>query len=402
MLIEAAQILTMAEPAYVRAIRIADGRIVALGDDLTPLPGETHWRCPDQIVLPGLVNAHCHLDLSITDGPLPHTGNFVDWLTQIIPLRQRLTITDLERGLRFATRQLLTGGTTTVGDYVGDLRLLPLLAKSPLQGHIFVELIGKFREEIRQRRVALAEQLRATPLPPRWTVSATPHAPYSIGTDALRASFDAHRLVPADPLAMHCAESREEWEFFTRGTGPLAAATAAWGFPYAPPAESPLHYLAGHGGLPESSLFIHANYLHAGDIARLHSARATVVHCPQCHAYFGHEPFPLDMLRRAQIPVALGTDGLVSCPALNLLTELALMREKHPALPAREILAMATVHGARALGRLDRCGTLEVGKQADLIAVSAGDARQAPEEQVLQSRAVSWSLIVGNEVYRAE
>jgi 5-methylthioadenosine/S-adenosylhomocysteine deaminase len=118
----------------------------------------------------------------------------------------------------------------------------------------------------------------------------------------------------------------------------------------------------------------------------LRGSGASVIHCPGSHRFFGHKRFPLEDLRTAGVRVALGTDGLASNEDLSMLREMRLLQEAYPGLSEEEILRMATIEGARALGLEKEIGSIEVGKKADLIAV---------RRPVLEAESVVFSMIGG-------
>lgn len=359
-------------------------------------------RC---ILLPGLVNAHSHLDLSYLAGRLPPPTSFAAWVEQIIAARQHATDTQVADGLRAALQQCYRSGITCVGDHVGHWGILPLLLQMPLRGRAFLEITGPTEQRARAM-LATAQGLieRYHREARRMTLSVTPHAPYSVHPAVLREllSTYAHTHIRTDaqgiPLSIHCAETAEEWTCFTECRGALYDLVAQRGLPLTTPSRSPVDYLERNGGIARHTMMVHANMVDDTDLAGLHAAGTTVVHCPQSHRYFRNAPFPLERMRAAGIPVALGTDNLATAPCLNLLVEMQLLKEAHPALLARDILAMATTHGAGALGMHDLCGRIAPGLRADLIAVPCGDMAHDPYEQVLRQREIPFVIIDGRIV----
>lgn len=396
MLLRAAYVLPIHIPLIRSgAVRIEGGCITTMGDQLQPLTGETVLELPHHIVLPGLINAHTHLDLSNTAGPLPVPTTYTEWVNAIIALRREFSAEDLASGMTLATAQLLRGGTTTVGDFVGDVRVVPLLAASPLSGRAFVEVIANGPARLRERQAIFAlAQLEGAH--PAWACSLTPHAIHTVDRLSLQTLLLQHAAQPQTPLAIHCAESREEVDLFTHHAGPLYERMTEFGYQYGPTVESPVQFLQRHGGVPPRSCLIHCNYLRDADIAAIRAAQCTIIHCPQSHRYFGHDPFPLDRVHAAGIPIAIGTDGLPCANALNMLTELRLLREQWPALSAEAIVRMATQQAAEALWLTDR-GHLAPGMRADLIAMPLRDPRN-PYESVLMNTEVPFVMIGGTIV----
>jgi cytosine/adenosine deaminase-related metal-dependent hydrolase len=353
-------------------------------------------------ILPGLINAHTHLDLSDLAQPLGAPGiAFCDWIRRVIAFRrgQRDALPNARR-LRSAGEERsnfpsslglsesLRLGTTTLGDivqpgWIGQSAALeqPLPAVTA-----FLELIAPTPAripaalELAQRHLELAKKATA------WQPGLSPHAPYSVHPGLLTkiAAMSAQHRVP---LAMHLAESRAEMELLQTGGGPLRELLeelGAWCPTLIPAAARPLDYLrtlaAAH-----RVLVIHGNYLDDEEIALVAAHRATtsVVYCPRTHAFFGHAPYRLEEMRAAGANVALGTDSRASSPDLSVLAEMRAVARRHPAVAGDAILRMGTLAGARALGCESEVGTLEPGKSADLAIVALPDRDAANPHKLL-------------------
>ncbi|MBI2343018.1 MAG: amidohydrolase family protein [Deltaproteobacteria bacterium] len=403
MFLQAAYILPGQGEAIPRgALRIAGDRIVEIGRGLAPQTGEVVHDLGRSILLPGLVNPHCHLDLSMTAAPLPSPPTFTEWVDAVTAFRRQMTAEALAQGVAQATAELLAGGTTTLGDYVGDLRMLAQLQTTPFTGRAFCELIANGPGAAAARQAALRAEIACVrPYTPGWEWGVTPHAAHTLDRETLQTLLLQHEGDPQGPLAIHCAESREEVELFTTHRGPLATRMVEYGYEYGPPVDSPVDYLRRHGGLPRRSLLIHANYLTAADMIAMKAADITVVHSPQSHAYFDHAPFPFERLCAAGIPVALGTDGHPCTARLNMLTELRLLRQKYPHAAPRDLLATATTVAAAALWLNDR-GTLTVGMRGDCIAIPA--PRQMPKDpyEAIFSAETATMVVIGGRLVRGK
>ncbi len=171
---------------------------------------------------------------------------------------------------------------------------------------------------------------------------------------------------------------------------------------------SPVQYLHRQGLLGENLLAIHVNYLAPGDAELLAQSKTSVVHCPRSFAYFGHDHFPHRALNAAGVNVCLGTDSLATVRAssrqrlrLDMFAEMRALARREPGLRPEAVVAMATVHGARALGRAGELGVLAKGASADLITipsrVKAGAAYEAVLDQVAP---VGGVMIGGRWVFR--
>ncbi|MBI4367040.1 MAG: amidohydrolase family protein, partial [Deltaproteobacteria bacterium] len=331
--------------------------------------------------------------------------SFAAWAEAMIAARDAATERQVADGLRVALQHCYKSGITCVGDHVSHASALPWLLQMPLRGRAFVEVFGPEAARARAARAeaeaAIERHRRAAK---RMTLSATPHSAYALHPTILRDILTAYAQAETrepgaqPPLSIHCAETREEWECFTQCRGPLHSLVQQRGHHIATPSRSPIEFLERHGGLPRRGLFVHANYTDPADLIGLTTVGATIVHCPQSHRFFGADAFPMDAVRAAGIPVALGTDSLATAPTLNLFTEMQLVREQYPHIGAAEILRMATRHGAAALGLAATCGAIAPGLKADLIAIRCNDLARDPYETVLRSTEAPFVVIDGRIV----
>ena len=406
-LIRAPYVATMAGPIFEdAAILIEEGRIAWVGPrrDL-PHPGDAD--APDfgnAVILPGLVNAHVHLELTAL-GQLPRPASFVDW---ILALRERAT-TSLSDPARIAasaergTRESLRFGVTAVGDITLNPAVTrPVLAASPLRGVSFGEVLGMAgRAGQTEGRIAAATAKGVGRDDLREGVE--PHAPYSLDLKGYRRCLDEaarHGL----PLATHLAETPDESEFLATHTGPLRRlwdALGGWQEGVSRHRGGPIMAMAELGLLRhEPTVLAHVNYADDSDLRTLARSRASVVYCPRTHAYFGHPPHRFEEMLSRGINVAAGTDGAASSPDLNLLDDLRLIHRTRPHVPVPTLFEMGTIRGARALGMADRIGTIEPGKSADfcVFRVTSRD----PLRELLETDVLPVQVWIGGErVYAA-
>lgn len=353
------------------AVAIAGPYITAAGRSLTT--GET-LDLGNVAILPGFVNAHTHLEFSQLRQPLGSPGmEFVEWIREVIAsraARPELPAVSVERGIEEAIRT----GTTTLGEIARPDWTPAPLARARCRTTVFLELIAPTIERIpdaidfARRHVAQADPAAA------WRPGLSPHAPYSVHPELLRATVE-QLAGPGTgvPLAFHLAESREELEFLRWSTGPFReflAEIPGWNQNAVARETRPADYLRLLARA-DRSLIIHGNYLDDEEIALLaaSSGRMSVVYCPRTHAYFGHDPYPLEKMLSAGVTVALGTDSRASSPDLSMLAEMRAAALRHPAVPRNRILRMATLDGAEALGLRDTTGAIAPGKRADLAVV---------------------------------
>lgn len=361
-------------------IEIVDGIITTVR---VAEPHETATDLGDVVILPGLVNAHTHLEFSLVEQPFQPARPFTDWIRSLVAYRRReLTPNPTRQG-----QALILGAieaTETCTTLLGEIAMSgwnanALPANSP-RIVAFRELID-LRPEAVQLQIELAQE---------WlqregkhvTYGLSPHAPYSVAPELLSRAVELAKRWGA-PVAMHVAETRAELEFLSHGRGELVEmlkSFGAWPDGGTPLGRRPLDILHVLADAPRA-LIVHGNYL-ADDEIDFIAARPqmSVVYCPRTHEFFGHEPHPWRHLLAMGANVALGTDGRGSNPDLSLWKELVFLRERFPDVAPSTLLELGTLAGARALGCEYDCGTITPGKRADLVAVSLGGGGDPLEE----------------------
>jgi cytosine/adenosine deaminase-related metal-dependent hydrolase len=362
---------------------IADGTVVEQGGRITYVG--PHESAPsggddvdlgDAILIPGLVNAHCHLELTAMRGFLDGL-EFREWILRLTAARFAVLTPDmLLDAARHGVDEGLRHGITTFAD-TGDTGAgFDAMLERGVRGICFRETFGPDPLHCNASLALLRERLalmmpRATPLV---RVGVSPHAPYTV-SDALFRTAAALAAELALPMAVHVAESAIESELVEQGGGAFAHGLRARGIAVAPRARSPIALLDALGVLDRRPLLIHCVRVDADDVAAIASHDCSVAHCPASNAKLGHGIAPLARLLAAGIRVGLGTDSVASNDRMDLLDEARLAslfasarEQSHDALSARRALELATLGGARALGMDAEVGTLEVGKSADLAA----------------------------------
>lgn len=388
------------------AIRLSARGIRAVGRwrDLKSGPKGEVVDLGEVALLPGLINAHCHLDYTGMAGRLPPQRSFTDWIKLITWAKAHWELPDYRQSWLRGAAMLVRSGTTIVADVETVPDLLPeVWQETPLRVWSFLELTGILaRRDPEQVVRAALQTLRALPVG-RCRVGLAPHAPYSTRPELLRRCAAVARRR-GWRLTTHVAESNEEFEMFRHARGAM--------FEWLRRNErvmddcggvSPVAQLARTGLLGPNLLAVHANYLAPGDAGLLARHGVSVVHCPRSHRYFRHGPFPLRRLLRAGVNVCLGTDSLATVlntpdgpPRLSLFDEMRDLAGREPWLRPRRIVEMATCAGARALGLASRAGQLTPGAWADLIAVPYAEAIKGVWDAVVQHRGdVTASMIAG-------
>ena len=364
-------------------VEIADGKIVSVGS-WRPAPGTQHRDLGNVVVLPGLINAHIHLELSWLRGRVPPANKFTDWVKQLIPTRMGIeTIGDpkVMRPIEQAIGELRASGTVAVGDISNSLAAAAPMAAAGLRGVIFHELLG-FKERD-GRLVEGSRSARAAAAAHGVPVSIAPHAPYSTSPELFRAIRAEADRSACRITSVHLGESEEEVELLAVGTGPwrgMLEFIGAWRDDWSIPGCGPVEYLAGLGVLDSATLVVHGVQLSADSLARVAAIGATLVTCPRSNRWVGVGFPPIARFYDSGVAVAIGTDSLASVDDLNLFSELKTMRYLAPAVPARAFLQSATLAGAKALGLGAELGSLTPGKRAALIAVDLrGDTGDVEE-----------------------
>jgi cytosine/adenosine deaminase-related metal-dependent hydrolase len=356
-------------------VTVVGDRILAVGP---PADGRPDVDLGNVAVLPGLVNAHTHLDLSGMRGLAPPTPDFIGWLRQVIAHRRARSAEQVKADIRAGLAESLRCGTTLLGDISGDGGSWDVLAAAPSRAVVFRELLGLPAERAARAWADANDWLAAHATTPTCRSGLSPHAPYSV-----RRSLIAGAGLAGVPAAIHVAESAAEQELLVLRGGPFVPFLRELGV-WAPDGLAPdlgTVVRVFNGLVP--ALFIHANYL-PSDTAI--PRNGTIVYCPRTHAAFGHPPHPFrDFLARG-VRVALGTDSLASNPDLSVLAEARFLHERYPDVPGDVVFRLMTLAGAEALGWQDDTGSLEPGKSADLVAVPLPpEDRPDPHRLVLES-----------------
>lgn len=385
------------------AVLIAGNRIAALGrwSDLADEAGHAA-DLGSVILMPGLVNAHCHLDYTDMGGQ-PAPKKFPDWIKGLLARKAAASYADYAQAWLRGAGMLQRTGVTTVGDIEAVPELLPEVSSStPLRVGSFLEMTGvrsgRPPAQILQEAAAKIASLH----PARGFAALSPHALYSTTPELLRMTAE---LAAARNwrVTMHVAESIDEQEMYCESKGPLFEWLKSQRDTSDCGKGTPVAQVQRCGLLGERFLAVHANYLQPADITALSESGSSVAHCPRSHAYFRHQRFPYAELKAANVNICLGTDSLASVtptrppgPELNLFTEMQTFAEANPTVAAAEILRMATVNGARALGLHGRVGEIAPQSFADLIAIPYDGSIDTAADAVVQHRGdLRFSMIDG-------
>lgn len=387
------------------AVAVAGERIMAAGRFAeVRAQGGTVNDLGDVVLLPGLINAHCHLDFTALCGKIAPQRSFADWILQINGLRRDFSDEDFLESIARGFEEAQRWGTTTLANIESMPALLSRMAPPPLRTWWFAELI-----DIRPRLSAkemVADSLTSFRDKQDWRggFGLSPHAPYTASAKLTRLAASAARQGDL-LLATHLAESQEEMEMFRDGRGPLFELLQSLGRPMddCGAGKTPLAVMLERETIDERWILVHLNELTEEDFARLKKGpRFHIAHCPRSSRYFRHAPFALRRLAELGFNICLGTDSLASNSSLSLFAEMRTVREANPNLPPEAILEMATVNGARALLQEGALGRIRTGFLADLIALPIANPGNDVFSAVISwDETVPWMMLAGGVMTKA-
>jgi cytosine/adenosine deaminase-related metal-dependent hydrolase len=377
-------------------VSIAGGRVAAVDGSRPDGPVDDLGSVA---ILPGLVNAHTHLEFSNLTSPLGTPGNDIaQWICSVVEHRRKRTVADASDAPADGRRDALSAGLAECLSYgttsLGEIRCKDaptndgeVYAGRPANVVVFQELLGLSLDRTDELLALARRHLEATgEQRGAKRRGLSPHAPYTVNPELVArvAELSARHRAP---LTMHLAESIEEIELLASHCGPLVDQLTdleAWDPSAVPRGIRPLDYLQLLSAA-ERALVVHGNFLDREEIAYLADRRDTMslVYCPRTHAYFNHGRYPLSTWLDAGVNLCLGTDSRASNPDLDLLAELRFVAERHGDVEPRAVLEMATLAGARALGMGALAGSLAVGKPADLAIVQLPERETADPHELL-------------------
>jgi cytosine/adenosine deaminase-related metal-dependent hydrolase len=373
----------------------------------------THFR--DSAILPGFVNAHSHLELTVMRGFLEdEESDFFAWLRKLTVARMAMTNEDLFASSVCGAIEAARAGITCLGDSSSfAIQSMRALKEVGLRGIVYQESFGpdakvaaenlaKLRDQVTEMLALQTDQVRA---------GVSPHAPYTVSASQLE--MISRLAIEAElPLMMHAAESEAERSFLTEGRGPFADGLQKRGIEWRAPGVSTIRYLHEHGVLETQPLLAHCINVDESDLELIKAAGAGVAHCPKSNAKLRHGRAPFRQFVKTGINVGLGSDSVGSNNICDILEEarfatlLARLDRNSEPISAAEALYAATLGGAHAMGLDDRIGSLEEGKQADLAVVSLAGSHQEPVSSPTDAlifsssgRDVILTVVAGNEIY---
>ncbi len=413
------------------AVAVDNPRIVAVGSRREIVSRFSDARVVDfaeAAILPGFVNAHSHLELTVMRGFLEREeSDFFAWLRKLTVARMAVTPEDLLVSATCGAIEAARAGVTCLGDASSSsTQAMKALREVGLRGIVYQESFGpdpklaaenvaKLREQVREMREQENELVRA---------GVSPHAPFSVSAPQLE--LIARLAIDEKiPVMMHAAESEAEKLFMREGLGPFAEGLRERGIEWRAPGISTIEYLDLHGILQTKPLLAHCINVDRNDLELIKQAGAGIAHCPKSNAKLGHGRAPFAEFVSQGLNVGLGSDSVASNNTCDILEEarFATLLARFPSDPddpsggglppaqdlitAGQSLFAATLGGARALGLDHEIGALANGMQADLTAISLAGAHQQPVRNAADTlvfsssgRDVVMTMVAGKEIYR--
>jgi len=354
----------------------------------------------NHILLPGLINAHCHLDYTSLKNAISAPKGFTEWVKRLNSIKRQLSSEDILRSIAKGFTEARRFGTTTICSMVAFPELMGQLPPPPIRTWWFYEMIDIRHRVTSEEVVNGALSFFGGQNTALTSFGLNPHAPYT-------ASLLLYRLARACAnntdmlLTTHVSESAEESEMFQRGSGALYDFLAELERPmHDCGLDTPFGWLWRNGAIGPDWILAHLNELEASDFTLLGVLTPEqlphIVHCPGSHAYFGHRPFPYTKLAGMGVNVCVGTDSLASTESLSLLGEIRRLGVNHPNLAPEDLLHTITLNPARALRKEGQLGCIRPGALADLIALPyEGSIENAAEGVVDYRFDVPWMMLDG-------
>jgi aminodeoxyfutalosine deaminase len=403
MIIRARTVVTMTgAPIENGAVAVSGDRITDVGPFAEVSASHSGHEIIDlgeQALLPGLINAHCHLDYTCLRGKIPRQKSFTNWIRAINEEKSKLSPEDYLASINEGFAEAKRFGTTTIANLTAFPELIRQIPNAPLRTWWFAELIDVRSPHRANELVDSAlESLKSAP-----NYGFAPHAPFTASKNLYRRCEEASANVP---LTTHLAESREEMEMFRDASGPLYEFMESIGRNMNDCGNgTPLElFVSTTSTIPTPTgrvlsqwIVAHVNELTERDFQLLEkmTTKFHVVHSPRSHQYFGHSPFPFKRLHRLGLNVSLGTDSLASNETLNLFAEMRAFQRSEPERSPDKIFEMVTVNPAAALRQQAVLGRIRPEFRADLIAVPCSEDRNLFEEIVAFDGESNWIMVNG-------
>ena len=332
----------------------------------------------DGILIPGFVNAHCHLELSHLQGRSATGKTLLPFLVDVVTLRES-DPEEIAAAIREQDRRMWEAGIQAVGDICNKADTAAVKRESPIRYHSFVEMFDFLQEERAEESYRMyLDAYREQPEPK----SAVPHAPYTV-SNALYRRINELNAGPGS-VSIHNQETAAEDELFESGGGPFRDFFAGFGSSldgFRAPGTPSVYHAMQHMDPDRRTLFVHNTLTQPEAILAAEAWANDGVYwvtCPNANLYIENRLPRYDRFLDAGAKVCIGTDSLTSNWQLSVLEELKTIGKYQSYVPFAELLRWATRNGAEALYFADELGSLEVGKRPGLVALE-GLAGSGPD-----------------------
>ena len=358
-----------------------DGKILELIDTGGKLKEEAGLEHYGGILMPGFVNAHCHLELSHLKGKIPEKKGFGEFIGAINQLRNQEGEMEVEAAIKKADRQLFAEGVVAVGDVSNALLSIEIKRKSRIYYHTFAEAFGFYpsRADRAFDFACFTEQIfRENQL----AASVVPHSAYSVSAPLFK-RITNKAVTQKSLLSIHNQESEAEQQFFRDGTGPIAhhlqnnlgLDISHW----KPTGENSLDVVLNYLPSENQLLLVHNTFTTETDIEKLKSCRKTentfLVLCPNSNLHIENRLPNASLFRKHNLNICLGTDSLASNSRLSVLNEMITLHQYFPEISLEELVQWGTIDGARALQVETHFGSFETGKKPGVNLITGVDLK---------------------------
>ena len=351
---------------------VVNGDLIVYTGKFNDLNEDQKQRAVDfgkSVIMPGLINAHTHLELTNLKGLEVVDNSLISWIKELLKSKISWKEQDYTTSVRNGITESLQSGTTTVADITSSGFSTNILRKSTVRNVVFSEVIEFAPSKSTEALSKVKDKLEDIICNDLFKVGISPHAPYTVSFELFKECSQINDL----PLCTHIAETTEEVAFLEHGKGPFIDFLRKFGMlkdSWSAPGLSPIAYLAKSGILNVCPLLVHCNYISDDDIVLIKSAGSCVVYCPRSHSFFGHKDHRFQKLLKTGVNVALGTDSLASNDSLSILDEMKFIYKNISNIPPETIFAMGTINGAHALGLAGKVGVLKKDYYADISIIN--------------------------------
>jgi len=386
---------------------LIEGNIIASVERMKGISSTADIDIGNSILIPGLINAHTHLELTGYRGKIRQRSSFPRWIEDIVSLKAATSRESYLASVSEGLQEGIKGGCTFFADISNSFESLNPFIQSGARGVIFYEAIGfgdkntdsicrRIEEMLDEHNKLNSENVAA---------GISPHSPYSV-SETLFKNCNSKALDKKLSMQIHLAESENEIEFLKSGRGPFFSLLSFFGQiseEWSPPGVGPVEYMKKLGLLRQNVSFVHLNNYSSSDMELLTSAGSSVVICPcSNNNWFGRDKSPITDALKAGVNIAIGTDSCASNSGINMFNELKMLRKLLPSISAHEAIKIATLNGAQCFGLSGKLGRIAPGYLADMISVPVNSTiklKDVCEYVLMESQKVNFSMVNGEMIY---